>query len=56
MRDLATGLALVLVFIGGKMLASHYYQVPTETALIAVGSILAISVAASILHPQKKAA
>ncbi len=48
------GLALVLMFIGGKMLVSHYYNVPTEFALLTVGGILAISVATSIMFPQKK--
>ncbi|HTR66240.1 MAG TPA: TerC family protein, partial [Terriglobales bacterium] len=41
------GLSLVLIFVGGKMLASHYYQIPTEFALGIVGTILLISVLAS---------
>ena len=47
------GLSLVLIFVGGKMLVSHYYQVPTELALGIVAGILIISVAASMLHPRK---
>ena len=47
------GLSLVLIFVGGKMLVSHYYQVPTELALGIVAGILIISVVASILHPRK---
>jgi tellurite resistance protein TerC len=48
------GLALILMFIGAKMLVSHYYRIPTEAALGVVGGVLVISVLASILHPQKK--
>ena len=47
------GLAVILMFIGAKMLASHYYRIPTEAALAVVGAVLAISVLASVLHPQK---
>jgi tellurite resistance protein TerC len=47
------GLSLVLIFVGGKMLVSHYYQIPTEIALGTVAGILIISVVASMLHPKK---
>ena len=47
------GLSLVLIFVGGKMLASHYYQIPTEIALGTVAGILIISVVASMVHPNK---
>ena len=46
------GLSLVLIFVGGKMLVSHYYQIPTELALGIVAGILIISVVASMLHPK----
>jgi tellurite resistance protein TerC len=46
------GLSLVLIFVGGKMLVSHYYQIPTEIALGTVAGILIISVMASMLHPK----
>jgi tellurite resistance protein TerC len=48
------GLSAVLIFIGAKMLLSHYYTIPTEWALAAVGGLLGISVAASILFPEGK--
>ena len=48
------GLALILMFIGAKMLVSHYYRIPTEAALAVVGAVLAFSVLASVLHPQAK--
>ena len=47
------GLSLVLIFVGGKMLVSHYYQIPTEIALGIVAGILIISVVASMVHPKK---
>lgn len=53
-RYLHYGLSLVLIFVGGKMLASHYYEIPTEYALASVAGILLISVLASVIHPPKK--
>jgi tellurite resistance protein TerC len=47
------GLSAVLIFIGAKMLASHYYEVPTAWALGAVALMLGLSVLASLLHPRK---
>ena len=47
------GLSAVLIFVGAKMLASHYYKVPTGLALGIVGTILCASVVASLLFPQK---
>lgn len=46
------GLALVLIFIGAKMLASQYYQIPTGLALSVVASVLLVSVVASMVHPR----
>ena len=45
------GLAVVLILIGGKMLTSDYYQIPTWVALGAVAGVLLVSVLASLLHP-----
>ena len=49
------GLAIVLIFIGAKMLVSHYYEVPTAIALGAVIGVLGFSILASLVFPQKKA-
>ncbi|HYA23223.1 MAG TPA: TerC family protein, partial [Terriglobales bacterium] len=46
------GLSIVLIFIGSKMLISDYYRIPTGWALAAVGGVLAISVAASLVAPK----
>jgi tellurite resistance protein TerC len=48
------GLSAVLVFIGGKMLLSHYYKLPTHIALATVLGVLLISVLASVAFPRKK--
>jgi tellurite resistance protein TerC len=46
------GLAVVLIFIGGKMVASNYYQIPTGVTLGVVAGVLLISVLASLFNPQ----
>ena len=50
------GLALVLAFIGAKMLVSGFCTVSTEIALGVIISVLAISVGLSLLLPPKKKA
>jgi tellurite resistance protein TerC len=47
------GLALVLIFIGGKMLASDYLEIPTVWALASVGAVLFISMVASVMKPKQ---
>jgi tellurite resistance protein TerC len=51
------GLALVLILIGGKMLASFKYQIPTWVTLVVIAVVLAVSVLASVMFPkaEKKA-
>jgi tellurite resistance protein TerC len=48
------GLAVVLIFIGAKMVASNYYQIPTGVALGVVAGVLLVSVLASLLHPRSQ--
>ena len=48
------GLSLVLIFVGAKMLLSHYVEIPTHLALAAVAGVLSISVIASLANPKKK--
>lgn len=47
------GLAVILIFVGGKMLASEYYPIPTHVALGVVAAVLAISVVASLARPKR---
>jgi tellurite resistance protein TerC len=48
------GLAAVLIFMGAKMLASHYYEMPTVIALGVVAGILGVSVVASVAQRRKQ--
>jgi tellurite resistance protein TerC len=48
------GLSVVLIFMGLKMLASHYVYIPTGWALAIVLFVLGASILASLLNPQKK--
>jgi tellurite resistance protein TerC len=45
------GLAVVLIFIGAKMLLTDYYPIPTGVTLAIVAGVLLVSVVASIIHP-----
>lgn len=54
---LKTGLALLLIFIGGKMIAHHWLEnmgFKTEYSLYVIIGILSISVIASLIFPQEK--
>jgi len=53
-RFLHYGLAVVLVLVGLKMLSADYVRISTLTTLGVVGAVLLISVAASLLSPEKK--
>ena len=55
-RYLHYGLSLVLVFVGAKMLVSHYLEIPTPVALATVAGVLVISVIASMANPRKETA
>jgi len=47
------GLSAVLILVGAKMLASHYYKVPTHVALGVVAAVIALSVVASLVWGRK---
>ncbi len=47
------GIAVVLMFIGMKMLVSIRYDVPTWVALAVIAGVLAVSVLASVLFPKE---
>lgn len=52
-RYLKIGLALILVFIGVKMLIEHWIDITTGTSLGVIGGVLATSIVMSWLIPQK---
>jgi len=54
LRFLDEGLAVVLVFIGGKMVGEKWVQIPVGISLAVVGGVLLIALVASVLMPGKK--
>jgi tellurite resistance protein TerC len=52
---LAYGLALVLVFIGTKMLIIDFYKIPIAIALGVTVLVIAASMIASVIHPKVRA-
>ena len=54
-RYLSIGLGAVLAFVGLKMLASEFYELPIVMSLAVVGALLALSVAASLWWPEEPA-
>lgn len=54
LRFLDEGLAVVLVFIGGKMIVEPWIRVPAHISLATVGGVLLIALLASVLIPAKK--
>ena len=53
-RLLKYGLAIVLVFIGGKMLVMPWFHMPVQWSLAIVGSIIALSVILSLKLSARK--
>ena len=54
LRFLDEGLAVVLVFIGGKMIGERWLHIPEAISLGVVGGVLLIALLASVLIPPKK--
>ncbi len=48
------GLAVILMFVGAKMLLSHYYELPTSMVLATIAGVLAVSIIASLIWPEEK--
>lgn len=53
-RYLNHGLAVILLFIGVKMLVSEFYKIPTSIALAVVALILAVTIAFSLIAKGKE--
>ena len=53
-QHLKTGLSLVLIFIGFKMLVAHYFPIPSTIALGVTASLILGSIAVSILTRENK--
>lgn len=52
-RFLHTGLAILLILVGLKMIVGDYFPVPTLVTLGVVAGVLAVSIGASVLYPIK---
>ena len=52
---LKPGVAMILVFVGIKMVASHWVHPPVWVSLVVIGGILAGAVVLSLLLPPKQA-
>lgn len=52
LRYLATGVAVVLLFIGCKMLAAHWLAIPSGATLAVIACVLAIATVASLGKPR----
>jgi tellurite resistance protein TerC len=50
-RYLKVGLSFVLVFVGAKMVLVDVVKLPVEASLLAIASILGVSVVASLVRP-----
>jgi tellurite resistance protein TerC len=50
---LGTGLAVILIFIGAKMVASPWYHLSSVHSLIVIGLVLTTAVTASLLRKQE---
>jgi tellurite resistance protein TerC len=53
LRFLDEGLAVVLVFIGGKMIGERWVRVPVDASLAVVGGVLLVALLASVLLPAR---
>src|ERR1700679_2397084 len=53
-RFLHTGLAVILILVGLKMITADRFPVATPVTLAVVAGVLAVSVAASMMYPGKK--
>ena len=48
------GLGLILVFVGVKMVVSHWYHLPTVLSLVFIAVVLAVTVAWSLRSANKE--
>ena len=53
-RFLHHGLALIIIFVGGKMVAADWKPISTEVSLGAIALMLFVAILASLAFPQRK--
>ena len=47
------GISCVLIFVGFKMLTSHFFEIRTDLSLGVIAGILLVTIVASVLHKNK---
>ena len=52
---LKLGLAVVLTFVGAKMLLGSVYEIPIQISLLIIAAVLGLAVAASLVFPRNTA-
>ena len=50
---LQPALAIILLFIGGKMLISHYFEIPIGISLAVVIGVLALAIVGSLIRQRR---
>jgi tellurite resistance protein TerC len=50
---LQQGLAVILVYVGIKMIASYWYHIPTPISLVFIAAVLAVSIALSLRRSRQ---
>jgi tellurite resistance protein TerC len=55
LRFLKIGVAVILAFVGAKILLQGFYQMPVALSLAVLAGILAVTTIMSLLFPEKKA-
>jgi tellurite resistance protein TerC len=54
LRFLKLGVAVILAFIGVKILIDHFFHIPIAASLGVLAGILLTTAVASLLFPEKK--
>ena len=49
------GISVILFLVGAKMLLSHHFKIPVAASLGVIVGVLAVSILASKIFPQKEA-
>jgi tellurite resistance protein TerC len=52
-RFLHEGLAIILIFVGGKMVASDWWPIPASVSLVVIAGVLVTTVLASLAFSEK---
>ena len=52
-RYLKFGVSLILMYVGFKMIISHWYKIPSVVSLAVIGGTLLVAILASKLIPER---